>query len=364
MQNSKEVPMKFIHIADVHLGATPDSNMPWGEERAREIWSSFAHIINVCNKEEVDLLLIAGDLFHRQPLVRELKEVNYLFQKLRTTQVVIMAGNHDYISARSNYQGFAWDSRVHMYYNGRIEIIDFPEFHTEVYGLSYLQRDITEPLYDEIKPQKNEKIHILLAHGGDEKNIPINKKKLQQAGFDYIALGHIHKPEIISDTMAYSGSLEPLDKNETGERGYILGEITVTEEGERQTHIRYVPSAHRQYIRQTLMVNPETTNGSLQDQAREAIHRGGAQNIYLFCIQGNRDESIQFDKVALKSLGNVFEIVDKSVPDYDFDSIYRANADNIIGLFIQKIQENAEHDEIAKMALYYGIEALLEAQDQ
>ena len=355
--------MKFIHIADVHLGATPDSNMPWGEQRAREIWSSFEHIINVCNDEEVDLLLIAGDLFHRQPLVRELKELNYLFGKLRKTQVVIMTGNHDYISARSNYQGFAWDHRVHMYFNRQVEIFKFPELHTEVYGFSYLQRDITEPLYDEIKAPKNEKIHILLAHGGDEKNIPINKKKLQQAGFDYVALGHIHKPEIISDQMAYSGSLEPLDKNEIGERGYILGEIAITEEGERQTHIRFIPSAHRQYIRHTLTVNPETTNGSLQDQVREVILKGGAQNLYLFQVQGARDENIQFDKEALKALGNVLEVVDQSVPDYDFDAIYRENADNLIGLFIKKIRENAEQDEIAKKALFYGIEALLEAQD-
>ena len=69
--------MKFIHIADVHLGAVPDSNMPWAMERQNEIWESFKNIITVCNREKVDLLLIAGDLFHKQPLLRELKEVNY-----------------------------------------------------------------------------------------------------------------------------------------------------------------------------------------------------------------------------------------------------------------------------------------------
>ncbi|NLP35256.1 MAG: DNA repair exonuclease [Clostridiales bacterium] len=355
--------MKFIHIADVHLGATPDSNMPWGEQRAREIWSNLEYIINVCNEEEVDLLLIAGDLFHRQPLVRELKELNYLFKKLQTTQVVIMAGNHDYISARSNYQGFAWDNRVHMFLNSAIEIIEFPELNTQVYGFSYLQRDITESLYDDIKPQDNEKIHILLAHGGDEKNIPINRSKLKQTGFDYIALGHIHKPEIISDRIAYSGSLEPLDKNEIGDRGYIFGEITIKDNGERHTCIRFVPSAHRRYIRLTLTVDINTTNGSLQDQVREAIKSNGEQNVYLFYVEGIRDETIHFDKEALKSLGNILEIVDQSVPDYDFDAIYRDNSDNLIGLFVQKVRENAEHDEVAKKALYYGIEALLGARD-
>ena len=356
--------MKFIHIADVHLGAAPDSAMPWGEQRAREIWSSLEHIISVCNEEEVDLLLIAGDLFHRQPLVRELKEADYLFQKLVATRVVIMAGNHDYISARSNYQGFTWNDRVSMYYNNTVEVMDFPEINTQVYGFSYLQRDILEPLYDEAKPQQNEEIHILLAHGGDDKDIPINRKKLQEAGFDYIALGHIHKPEIINNRMAYAGSLEPLDKNEIGERGYILGEIVTTNEGLKKTNIRFVPSSFREYKKITLTADSSTTNGSLKDQAQKAMKDHGEHNIYLFEIQGVREEGVHFDKEGIKAIGNVLEVVDKSVPDYDFDAIYRDNTDNLIGLFIQKIRENADQGDVAKKALYYGLEALLGARDQ
>ena len=33
--------MRFIHIADVHLGATPDKGFPWSYDRGREIWESF-----------------------------------------------------------------------------------------------------------------------------------------------------------------------------------------------------------------------------------------------------------------------------------------------------------------------------------
>ncbi len=354
--------MKFIHIADVHLGATPDSTMPWGSLREKEIWSSFQNIISLCNQEKVDLLLIAGDLFHRQPLVRELKEVNYIFGKLEMTQVVLMAGNHDFIGARSYYQGFEWDKRVSMFVDETMDIIEFPELDTEVYGLSYHNRDITAPLYDALTPKNNDRTHILLAHGGDEKDIPINRKKLQTSGFDYIALGHIHKPELMSDRMAYSGSLEPLDKNEIGERGYILGEVVKDTEGVRKTSIRFVPCSQRQYKRLNLLVNQDTTNGALLDQAREAIRNNGENNIYSFCIQGVRDETIHFDKEALKGIGNILELEDQSVPDYDFDLLYKENSDNMIGLFIQKIRENAKQDEVARKALYYGIEALLGAK--
>ncbi len=353
--------MKFIHIADVHLGAIPDANQPWGTKRGKEIWNSLYHIIEVCNEEKAELLLIAGDLFHRQPLLRELKELNYYFTKLTMTRVVIIAGNHDYIGTRSFYSGFEWDKKVHMFLKDTLEILDLPELNTQIYGLSYLQQDITEPLYDTIKIEKNNRIHILLAHGGDERNIPINRKSLEGAGFDYVALGHIHKPELISSRMAYAGSLEPMDKTETGERGYILGQIHKT--GEATTRIVFVPASIRQYRRLTVEVNQEMTNGKLLDHIREIITTQGTQHIYQFIIQGFRDEQIHFDREAIKSLGNILEVTDRSVPDYNFDALCHENEDNMIGMFIRQIREKANQDEVVEKALYYGIEALLGAKD-
>lgn len=370
--------MKFIHIADVHLGATPDSSMPWAKERHNEIWDSFKNIVNVCNNEKADLLLIAGDLFHKQPLIRELKEVNYCLSKLETARVVIMAGNHDYIGARSNYLGYKWDKRVHIFLKDSIEAVDFPDINTTIYGFSYFTRDITEPKYDDIESilalqdnirtrydgeeKVSDRINILLAHGGDVKNIPINRKALQDTGFDYIALGHIHKPEIISNRMAYSGSLEPLDKNETGHRGYIVGEINSG--GERDVNIRFVKSSHREYKKVIITADEDMTNGSLEDHINEKIIKEGRHHLYQIYIEGFRDESIHFDKEAIYPLGNIIEVIDNSVPDYDFDALYRENADNMIGMFIKQIRESKNQDEINKKALYYGIEALLGARDK
>lgn len=353
--------MKFIHIADVHLGATPDSDKPWGADREKEIWESFRNIISICNDKNIDLLLIAGDLFHRQPLVRELKEVNYCFSLLGTTQVILIAGNHDYISNRSNYTGFQWDSHVHMIMGETINKVDLPELNTVVYGLSYCTRDITEPLYDSVRPELDNRFHILIAHGGDEKDIPINRRRLMENGFDYVALGHIHKPEIISGKMAYSGSLEPLDKNETGERGYILGEIR--ESIDRETRISFIPSSKREYKRHEINVGPDSTNGSLRDQVKEMIRQHGIQNIHTFLLRGLREETLQIDLTVLYSQGNVIEVRDETVPDYDFDALYRENEDNLIGLFIQKIRNSKEQDEITRKALYYGMEALLGAKE-
>ncbi len=95
-----------------------------------------------------------------------------------------------------------------------------------VYGMSYDRQEITEAMYDQLRPMRRLKDgrplpegcrHILLAHGGDSRHIPINQEKLRQAGFDYMALGHIHKPWIDDRSpMAYAGALEPIDRNDEG----------------------------------------------------------------------------------------------------------------------------------------------------
>ena len=67
--------VKWIHIADVHLGASPDAGDAYSKVRPQELWDTFAEVSDICEREQTDLLLIAGDLFHRQPLKKELKEV-------------------------------------------------------------------------------------------------------------------------------------------------------------------------------------------------------------------------------------------------------------------------------------------------
>ena len=85
--------MKFYHTSDIHLGAVPDGYFPWSKARGEEIYDSFVRLVDQANLEKIDLLLISGDLFHRQPLTRELQVVGELLGSLRKTQVVFIAGH-------------------------------------------------------------------------------------------------------------------------------------------------------------------------------------------------------------------------------------------------------------------------------
>lgn len=353
--------MKFIHIGDVHLGMKPDKGMPWSDIRQKEIKESFFGLLEICNQEEVDLLLIAGDLFHNQPLVKELKEINYGFSKLTNTKVILIAGNHDYISERSHYSNFPWCEQVVMLDSEKMDSFYLPKYNTRVYGFSYHKRDILDARYTDAYPEDKECINILLAHGGDEKDIPINKNNLKSLGYDYVALGHIHKHEFISDRVAYCGSLEPLDKNETGRHGYIIGNVHKSFEG-RKDEFEFIPYGKREYIHLEVEVEASMTNGEILDYIKKQHSILGVNNIYKLILKGIRDSENEVDINSLYKVGNIIQVMDETVPDYDFSELYYQNKNNIIGMYIEEIRHSNEEDDIADKALYYGIEALLKAK--
>lgn len=116
-----------------------------------------------------------------------------------------MAGSHDYLREDSAYRKAKWTKNVHGFLSGKPEVIELEKLHTKVYGCSYEQPQITEPVYSTIRPDDQPGIHILLAYGGDETHIPM--KKEDGAGFTYVALGYRHLPGVlVENQMAYAGS--------------------------------------------------------------------------------------------------------------------------------------------------------------
>jgi len=348
--------MKFIHTGDIHLGANPDAGLPWSEERAKEIWDSFRGLIEVVRQEGTDLLLIAGDFFHRQPLMRELKEVNYLFSMIPDTQIVLMAGNHDYLQPDSYYTRFQWSDNVLGMWEEACQEVYLSGIHTWVYGFSYYEREITRRKYAQVRSNGKPGMHVLLAHGGDEKHIPMAKEELLRGGFDYVALGHIHRPGIIvKDRIAYCGALEPLDRNDVGAHGYIKGNY-----GQEGVSIEFIPFARRSYVPLNIIAEPDTTQFSLEEQIKEKIRQAGKDNLYYITIQGMRDPDIIFMPEYLSDLGNITGVEDNSKPDYDIEKMKESYRGSLIGNYIGHFE--SDDTPKGKKALYYGLHALLEAK--
>lgn len=343
--------MKFIHIADVHWGARPEKNSSFGIMRENEIKETFQKVIAYANKHQTDVLLIAGDLFDKRPTKQELREVDYLLSELINTKTVVIAGNHDHLSLQDEFYQYRWNSEVYLLDGREKNYIHFKDLDTTIYGISYWSNQISEPVYDKMKPKDLDAFSILLAHGGDESHIPINKDILKWSGFDYIALGHIHKPEIIfEDLMAYAGSLEPLDHTETGSHGFIEGEIS-----EEKQQIEFIPFAKRMYTQVEVTITEEMSAPEIKDRVQTELSYRGKENIYEVILTGSIDPEIELDFDDIKEDYLISDLVYDTKSRWDYDQLSEEN-DFIIRKVAEILKEEPQALTLAMEALSYARE--------
>ena len=323
--------MKFIHAADIHLGCQPDRGFPWSRERSFDILAAFRDLILACKKEKPDLLLMAGDLFHRQPSTAELKEADALFSQIPEIPVVMIAGNHDCVRPGSSLERFSWSPNVTFLSGREPAVREFPDLGTVVHG--------------------------------DEAHIPIDREKLAASGFSYIALGHLHKPELDpAHRLAFSGSLSPIEMSETGSHGYVLGELN-PDGGPGALKLSFVPLPSRSYIPCRVKVTEKTTAQSLLKTVSRFTEQYGASNIYRLTLTGKRDPGVTFREEELQAAGRIISFQDDTVPFYPVDRLLKEHRQDLIGEYIRAfLKEGTEEeltDPVRKTAFYYGLEALL-----
>lgn len=345
--------MKFLHTGDIHFGCCPEAGTPYATERREAIRNILMEIVDLANVEDVDLLLIAGDLFHERPTKSELKEVAYYLSKLRRAQVVMIAGNHDYLSEDSPYKSYNFGKHVVMLNSQKMSRVYLKDIDTEVYGFSYYAKMIKEPLYDNISVPQDGRTKILLAHGGDADHIPISRTALADSGFDYIALGHIHAPEMVKGSnIAFCGSPEPIDRTETGSHGCILGNI----DGGRLT-LMWHPLAQLQYRIMDITPGSDATMAAIEDLVKSAIatHPG---DLFTVNIVGERPADLEIDTGIISRIDRVCHVSDTSVPEYDLDELARNHKNDLISLYINELN-TPDATKQMKDALYAGLKALL-----
>lgn len=356
--------MTFIHIADVHIGNVPDSDKPWAKDREYDITDTFSCVIKKCKELNCDLLLISGDLFHRQPLTSDLNVINELFQTIPNTYVIIVAGNKDYIRPNSALLSYNFAKNVHYFLNDFPETFEIKDLNCIIHGFSYRQQEINRPIIDTINVNDDEKTHILLAHGGDLIHVPIDFDKLKSKNFSYVALGHIHKHEEIDNHIVYAGSLEPQNQTEIKEHGLYIGEINPMTR--RLESLHFEPIAKVSYIPLTIKIVDTTTKEALLESLENEIKTRGENNIYTFRLEGERNPDVEFNLSTLENKYRIIEVIDETEPKYDFVSLSREHPNDMIGAFIRSFQEDKLEDMsyVQKKALFYGINALLKTRDK
>ncbi|MBP3040455.1 DNA repair exonuclease [Bacillaceae bacterium Marseille-Q3522] len=223
----------FIHGADLHLDS-PMAGLthlpPSVFKRVREsTFTALTNLTNLAIEKKVDFVLLAGDLYDEENRsVRAQFRLKQEMERLAKHQIAVylIHGNHDHLQGTwahldmpENVQIFAEEVEKKLFQkNGVI---------TNIYGFSYKERHIFARKIDDYNRKGEADFHIGLLHGylegaGDHgKYAPFRVSDLMEKHFDYWALGHIHKREILSERppIVYSGNTQGRSLKETGRKG-------------------------------------------------------------------------------------------------------------------------------------------------
>ncbi|MCK9444732.1 MAG: DNA repair exonuclease [Tissierellaceae bacterium] len=361
--------VKFIHTGDLHLGLkfhNVSFSKEKAKERRRELWTTFENIVNRAREENVDFLLMAGDLFEGKYFtLGDINRVKDTFKEAENVNILISAGNHDYIEKNSLYNKIHWPKNVHIFGTEGIEKKEFPHLNTIVYGYSWDRPVIRENvLFENIKEQVDEtKNSILMIHGdlaASSDYLPLDNKALINLNIDYIALGHIHKPQLFSQNLAYCGCPEPLNFGEIGQRGIIQGTI---EEG--KTKIELIPISKRRFIEVEVELSEDMGYPQIVEKIAE-LDLNKDMDFVRVNLRGYIQREINIKDVE-RNLEDSFyhlEIVDNTIWDYNLDQLEAEHRDNIIYHFIHKMKEKGVEDPVVKRALYLGLEELLKGDNR
>lgn len=359
--------ISFIHTGDLHLGLQFKSMKLDSSKRRLELWDTFERIVNTAIEKKVDFLFIAGDLFEESYFTyKDIKRVHNILSKAEDVKILIVAGNHDTLNRNSLYNLVQWPENVTLFSSVGIEKKEFEDKNTVVYGYSWDSGENDKDLFKDFEGIDITKTNILIIHGDaiskDTKYLPLDIYRIQRLGFDYIALGHIHKPEIISDRAAYCGSPEPLDFGETGQHGIIMGTID-----NKNTSIEFVPFSRRIFLDITVNLDESMGYMDILDRIKNCDNEDRLKkNFYRITLQGKISPEVELVTTDIvKALSNEFyylEIIDKTQIDYDLDALESENRDNIIGCFIREMRTRDLNDEINRQALYLGLDVLMKGK--
>ena len=357
--------MKFVHIADMHFDTsftTLTNKAGLGDIRRLDQRKAFNKVIDYIKENEIPYLFIAGDFYeHEYIRLSTIEYINNLFTEIPNTQIFISPGNHDPYLKDSFYNKFYWNDNVHIF---DAKLSCFEQDEIDVYGYGFDDFYYTNNDLENTEIKNPDKINILVAHGTlnasdklEKQYNPISEKMVEDKGFDYVALGHIHKLDYntkANQRIVYPGSTVSLGFDELGEHGMIVGNI---EKG--KLDLEFIPIDNKEFVIKEIDV---TEILDLDELATIINGIDFSDNIYYkISLVGKRNFEIDLYKLnKLLINGNIIKVKDYTKANYDLEKISKENT--LKGLFVReilkKMEESPEDEEILQNALDIGFEIL------
>ena len=354
--------MRFIHMADMHFDSPftfIGENGNLGDVRRLEQRQIFKKTIEYISENKIPYLFISGDLYEHK-YVREttIEYINNLFKTIPETRIFISPGNHDPFLKNSYYNNFNWNENVYIF-NSEIKKIELSD--ADIYGFGFDDFYCTNSNIENIKIENKNKINILITHGSlnasDKIELgynPINEKNIKEIGFDYIALGHIHKREYVNKNIIYPGSIMSFGFDELGEHGIL--DINLEK---NNLKIDFIKLDERIFEEKILDITEIKTEEELVEEILNI--KIEKNNLCKIILIGTRNFEIQENKLLkLINKENILKIKNNTKINYNLEEISEQN--NLKGIFVKELlkelQENNYDEKIIKKAIEIGLRNL------
>lgn len=365
---------KIIHAADIHLDA-PFSlcDVQKAQVRKNELRGAFSSLILFAKTEKADMVVLSGDVFDSGFVTKETTSLLLSqFASFPECKFVIAPGNHDPYTQKSPYAKEVFPPNVYIFNEDRMQCFSFDDIGVDVYGFAYTSESCPVlPPFD-AHALNRDRINLFVAHcdlNGHSTYCPITTADLARSGFDYAALGHIHKGGDVglagATYYAYSGCLEGRSFDECGLKGVIVCEFG-KEGGRFSVKFANRRLCRRHYERLSVEITGVADQKELAERVRAAIVAAGYGTDTLLRVhlsgRVSSDSKLNADALDAQELGVFYlETENASLPTLDGEAL--KNDISVRGAFYRELLPKLESGDeaerkLAAAALRYGLAAL------
>lgn len=364
--------IRCLHLSDMHLGYLPGQLGRKSQIRADERNDLLRKAIDIALTHDVNLVIIAGDLFdnHRpegglvESVLRELSRAAEA-----GIAVITLPGNHDEITYRDSvYRRYAarWPgvlvTNPQPALSATLSISGETVF---IYGVAYTG-GITEADSPITTPPRvsADGIHIGVFHGSldwnaGERSLPLDSRTLAQAGYNYVALGHYHRfmqQQIDHTLLVYPGASEAKGYSDPGTGSVVLAEIS-----QHGSSIQRLDLGLRKF--QEVTLNPRQVDDTLRQLTDQEL----ALRVIL---KGITDEPVDIKALEARCSDAFYHLEIRDETEYLSPAMIEqlSRELSVRGAFIRRMQqlvasaEDGAEKQLRYRALEMGLRAFKEAK--
>lgn len=333
--------LKILHTADWHMDGAFTS---FTEERRtflrRKQLKIPGKIAEICQQEQCDLVLLAGDVFDGIPSREAIDAVKRALKDCGVP-VFVTPGNHDFCHAGSPWLEESWSENVTIF-TGALESMVLPALNCRIYGSGYHSMDC-DALLEGFRIQGTENYQIGVLHGDPvtarSPYCPITASQVRASGLQYLALGHIHKAGMFKSgntVCAWPGCPMGHGWDETDEKGICI--VTLEEEAK----VRFVPLEGPRFFDLEVDVTsgPETALDRILPAAE-------CDDFFRITLTGQAEPDLEALQRKYAHLPNLF-LRDETIPVQDLWE--DTGSDTFRGAYFRLLQQQAQTEPLAVLA--------------